>query len=159
MWTCPHCNGKTDDGFEICWTCRIPVGQVSQEASGKPRVVVTTTPSLESHVIEEYLWPVFGEAVWGANVLRDFAAGITDVIGGRSTAYEQVISRGRAAAIEELKANADRLGANAIVGLDVKYQVDGTMFMICASGTAVRVRCKQESSSAISVERSVDASV
>ena len=145
MWTCPHCDGKTDDAFEICWTCRTPRGQSSKDANDRERIIVTTTPTIGTHDVVEYFWPVFGETVWGANILRDFAASFTDAFGGRSSTYEDVLQRGRTEAILEMTRRAERVGANAVVDLDVKYEtLNGTMFLICASGTAVRVRPKDQ---------------
>lgn len=145
MWTCPHCNGQTDDGFDICWTCRTPVGQATKDANDRQRMIVTTTPTIATHDVVEYFWPVFGETVWGANILRDVAATFTDAFGGRSSTYEDVLQRGRTEAILEMTRSAERVGANAVVDLDVKYEtLNGTMFLICASGTAVRVRPKDQ---------------
>ena len=106
-------------------------------------MIITTTPNIEGKQIVEYKQMVFGEVVAGANFIRDFVAGLTDVFGGRSGAYESKITRGRLDAIEEMKANAQKIGANAIVGVEVNYaSIDGgkSMFMIVASGTAVVVR-------------------
>ncbi|MEZ6138733.1 MAG: YbjQ family protein [Pirellulaceae bacterium] len=139
MWTCPHCDGTTDDEFQICWSCRIPRGQ-SANFHECDRVLVTSTPTLCTHSILEYVGPVFGETVYGANFFRDFASGFTDMFGGRSQSYESILIRGRNAAIHEMQIRAERLGCNAIVGLVVQYDPIGdSMFMICASGTAVRV--------------------
>ncbi len=150
MWTCPNCDAQTEDGFDICWTCRTPNGQRSIDEASRQDFIVSTTPTIVTHDIVEYFWPVFGETVWGANVLRDFAASITDGFGGRSGTYEDVLKRGREEAILELKGKAKRIGANAVLDLDVKYEtLNGSMFLICASGTAVRVRPKAD---AISTE-------
>lgn len=136
MWTCDHCGGQTEDGFTICWTCRTPAGP----PSAADLVIVSTTSTIAGHEIVEHYGPVFGETVWSANWLRDFAASLAESLGGRSTTYEELLQRGRAQAILEMNRVAVRMGANAVVGLDVKYEsLDGTMYMICASGTAVRV--------------------
>jgi Putative heavy-metal-binding len=82
MWTCPNCDAQTDDGFDICWTCRTSNGQHSVDATSRQDFIVSTTETLETHDIVEYFWPVFGETVWGANILRDFAASFTDAFGG-----------------------------------------------------------------------------
>ena len=108
-------------------------------------MIVTTTPNVEGKQIVEYKQVVFGEVIAGANFMRDFFAGITDVIGGRSSVYERRISRARQDALkelEELEEKAHALGANAIVGVEVNYTTVGTksMFMVIASGTAVVVR-------------------
>lgn len=100
-------------------------------------MIVTTTPSVEGKQIVEYKQVVFGEVIAGANFMRDFFAGITDVIGGRSSVYERRISRARQDALKELEEKANALGANAIVGVEVNYTTVGTksMFMVIASGT------------------------
>lgn len=143
MWKCPQCDGQTEDGFDICWNCRTPFGQSARDANDPRTMIVTTTPTIATHEIVEYLGPVFGETVWGANFVRDFAASITDAFGGRSSTYEDVLQRGRAEAISEMTQRAERIGANAVVDLDVKYEsLNGTMFLMCALGTAVRVHPK-----------------
>ena len=105
-------------------------------------MIVTTTPNVEGKQIVEYKQVVFGEVIAGANFMRDFFAGITDAIGGRSSVYERRISRARQDALKELEEKAYALGANAIVGVEVNYTTVGTksMFMVIASGTAVVVR-------------------
>ena len=105
-------------------------------------MIVTTTTAIEGKPVQEYLGVVSGEAILGANVFRDFFAGITDLVGGRSGSYEQVLRRGRDTALEELKAEALSLGANAVIGVDLDYESlgsNGSMLMVTASGTAVRV--------------------
>ena len=99
-------------------------------------MIVTTTPNVEGKQIVEYKQVVFGEVIAGANFMRDFFAGITDVIGGRSSVYERRISRARQDALKELEEKAYALGANAIVGVEVNYTTVGTksMFMVIASG-------------------------
>ena len=105
---------------------------------------ITTTNSIEGKQIVEYKELVFGEIIAGSNFIRDFFAGITDFIGGRSGAYESRLARGREEALAEMKENAQKLGANAIVGVEVNYTTitseSKSMFMIVASGTAVIVR-------------------
>jgi len=103
-------------------------------------MIVTTTPSIEGKRIESYLGIVTGEAILGANVFRDFFASITDIVGGRSAAYEQELSRARDIALNEMQERALALGANAVVGVDIDYEVlrEG-MMMVSASGTAVRL--------------------
>lgn len=103
-------------------------------------MIITTTPTIEGHPIQEYTGIVTGEAIMGANVVRDFFASITDIVGGRSSAYESKLKEARDVAIDEMKAQASRLGANAIVAIDVDYEVirDG-MLMVAVSGTAVRI--------------------
>ena len=103
-------------------------------------MILTTTPSVEGRPIRDYLGIVTGEAIMGANVVRDFMASITDVIGGRSGAYEDQLQKARDICLREMSEHAERLGANAIVGIDLDYEVirEG-MLMVSASGTAVRL--------------------
>ncbi|MGI6553163.1 MAG: YbjQ family protein [Bacillota bacterium] len=104
-------------------------------------MIVTTTPNVEGRTITAYLGIVSGEAIMGANVIRDIFASITDVVGGRSGAYEAKLNEARRVALAEMTEEARRLGANAVVGVDVDYEVvrDG-MLMVTASGTAVVIR-------------------
>lgn len=140
MWTCPVCDGQTEDGYDVCWTCRTSRSGKQQYTFQSAGFVISTTPSLETHDIVRYIGPVFGEAAMGANFFRDFAAAVTDVFGGRSTAYEEVLQRGRNAAIDLMVHKAVQAGGNALVDLDVKYEAtNGTMFLVCASATAVYV--------------------
>lgn len=100
----------------------------------------TTTPTIEGHPIKQYLGIVTGEAIMGANLFRDFFAGIRDIVGGRTASYEQVLNDARTAAISELEQRAVELGANAVVGIDIDYEVLGQangMLMVAVSGTAV----------------------
>ena len=100
----------------------------------------TTTNSVEGHPAREYLGIVTGEVIVGANLFRDLFASITDIVGGRSGKYEDVLSRARKEAIGEMEAEAARLGGNAVVGVDLDYEVlgqNGSMLMVSASGTAV----------------------
>lgn len=105
-------------------------------------MIITMTDSVEGHRITEYFGVCTGEAILGANVVRDMFAGIRDFVGGRSGAYEKVIRAGKDAAIEDMQANAEELGANAVVGVDLDYEVvgeGGSMMMVVASGTAVKI--------------------
>ena len=106
-------------------------------------MLVTTTAVLEGHEIIEYKGLVFGEVVSGVNFIKDIFSGITDVLGGRSGTYEGEVQDARDKAIEEMCKRADRMGANAIVGVDIDYEVLGKengMLMVSVSGTAVRIR-------------------
>lgn len=101
---------------------------------------LTTTPGLEGRRIVRYCGIVAGEAVLGANVFKDMFAGIRDLVGGRSGTYEKELRKARQFALDELAAQADELGANAVVGIDLDYEVLGEkngMLMVTASGTAV----------------------
>ncbi len=105
-------------------------------------MIVTTTPSIEGQTIKNYKGIVTGETIIGANIFKDFFAGIRDIIGGRSGSYEKVLSEARETALEEMRARAQQLGANAIVGVDLDYEVigqNGSMLMVSASGTAVEI--------------------
>ncbi|WJV55512.1 heavy metal-binding domain-containing protein [Pectobacteriaceae bacterium CE90] len=103
---------------------------------------LSTTPTLEGYVITEYCGVVTGEAILGVNVFRDFFAGIRDIVGGRSGAYEKELGRARQIAFRELQEQAEALGANAVVGIDIDYQTvgkDNSMLMVSVSGTAVKI--------------------
>jgi len=104
------------------------------------RIILSTTPSLEGRRITAYLGVVAGEAVVGANIFRDLFAGIRDIVGGRSGAYEKELRKAREIACTDLRAAARELGADAVVGVDIDYEVlgkDNGMLMVSASGTAV----------------------
>lgn len=106
-------------------------------------MILTTTPSVEGKTIREYRGIVTGEAIVGANILKDIFAGIRDIVGGRSTAYEKELRRSRETALAELSEEARMKGADAVVGIDLDYEVvgsGGSMLMVAASGTAVRLR-------------------
>lgn len=105
-------------------------------------ILVTTTPTIEGQPIQEYLGIVTGEVIVGANIFRDMFASIRDVVGGRSGSYERVLADARKQAIEEIQAESASRGGNAVVGIDLDYEVigkTGSMLMVSASGTAVRV--------------------
>ena len=103
-------------------------------------MILTTTPSLEGKKITEYIGVVTGEAIMGANVFRDFFASITDIVGGRSAAYEKELGKARKVAMDEMAEQAKEIGGNAVVGIDLDYEVirDG-MLMVSVSGTAVKI--------------------
>lgn len=105
-------------------------------------MISTTTPSLDGYRIREYKGIVTGEAILGANVFKDLFAGIRDLVGGRSGTYEKELGRARQIALDELQQAAREKGANAVVGIDLDYEVLGQsngMLMVTASGTAVVV--------------------
>lgn len=105
-------------------------------------MIITTTPTVEGKTIQEYKGIVFGEVISGVNVVRDFAAGLSNFFGGRSGAYEEELMRARNQALYELEERAQGIGANAVVGVDIDYEVlgsDNGMLMVTASGTAVVV--------------------
>lgn len=104
-------------------------------------MLTSTTHSLEGHRITDYLGVVTGETIIGANVFRDFFAGITDIIGGRSGTYERVLQEARETSLNEMAEKARQLGGNAVIGIDVDYETigpNGGMLMVSVSGTAVR---------------------
>ena len=103
---------------------------------------VTTTPNIEGKRVTKYLGIVAGEAILGANLFKDLFAGIRDLVGGRSATYEKELQRARDIALEELRQRAQDLGANAVIGIDIDYEIMGKengMLMVSASGTAVMV--------------------
>jgi len=103
-------------------------------------VILTTTNSIEGHTITAYKGIVVGEAIMGANIVRDFFAGVTDIVGGRSGAYETKLKDARDEAMRELEERAAMMGANAVVGVDLDYEVVGdSMLMVSVSGTAVTI--------------------
>ncbi len=105
-------------------------------------MLITTTPNVEGRRIVEYKGIVFGEVITGVNFVKDFAAGLTNFFGGRSGSYEGEVIEARTAAILEMENRASAMGANAVVGLDIDYEVlgqGGNMIMVTASGTAVRI--------------------
>ncbi len=105
-------------------------------------MITSTTPTLQGMTITEYLGLVTGEAILGANVFRDVFAGIRDIVGGRSQAYEQELERAREIAMSEMTARAAKLGASAVVGIDIDYETigaNGSMLMVSVSGTAVTI--------------------
>ena len=102
-------------------------------------MIVTTTPSIEGRAITAYQGVVTGETVIGANIFRDLFAGIRDIVGGRSGAYEKVLAEARESALREMQDRARTLGGNAVVGVDLDYEVINNMLMVSASGTSVTV--------------------
>lgn len=103
---------------------------------------VTTTPSVEGRKVVKYCGVIAGEAILGANVFKDLFASVRDIVGGRSATYEKELQRAREIALAELQERAAKLGANAVVGVDLDYEVLGqgnSMLMVSASGTAVVV--------------------
>lgn len=105
-------------------------------------MILTTTQNIEGRVIAEYKGIIFGEVITGVNFLKDFGAGIRNIIGGRSNSYENELITARQQALGELSERASKLGADAVVGIDIDYEVLGAnngMLMVTASGTAVRL--------------------
>ncbi len=105
-------------------------------------MIISTTPTLEGRPIREYLGLVTGEVIVGANIFRDLFAGIRDIVGGRAGAYEGALRDARKQAYDELSYEAERLGADAVVAVDLDYEVvgqNGSMLMVSITGTAVRL--------------------
>jgi uncharacterized protein YbjQ (UPF0145 family) len=106
-------------------------------------MIITTTQGVEGRPIKTYHGIVTGEAIMGANIFKDLFAGIRDIVGGRSATYERELRRARELALEEIKAAATELGANAVVGVDLDYETVGgnaSMLMVTISGTAVTLQ-------------------
>ena len=105
-------------------------------------MILTTTPSKEGRTIAEYKGVVFGEVISGVNFIRDFAANIRNIVGGRSGSYEQELIDARRQAMDEMSERAMAMGADAVIGIDIDYEVlgeNGGMLMVTASGTAVKL--------------------
>ena len=105
-------------------------------------MIVTTTALIEGRPVREYKGIVTGEVIAGANLVRDIFASVTDIFGGRSGKYEEVLARAREEALGEMQAKAQALGANAVIGVDIDYEVlgkAGSMLMVSVSGTAVQI--------------------
>jgi len=107
-------------------------------------MIIVTVGELEGKPVKQYLGLVSGEAILGANIFKDFFAGIRDIVGGRAAAYEQELRKAKTIAVEEMTQQARELGANAILGVDLDYEnitvgQTGGMLMVSANGTAVRV--------------------
>ena len=104
-------------------------------------MILTTTPGVDGRATAEYLGVVTGEAILGANIVRDLFAGVRDIVGGRSGAYEEELRKAREIALSEMESEANARGADAILGIDLDYETvgNGSMLMVTASGTAVRL--------------------
>ncbi len=100
-------------------------------------MLTTTTNTIEGKTIKEYKGVVTGETIIGANIVKDFFANITDIVGGRSGMYEKTIAQAREIAMKEMTDKAVAMGANAVIGIDLDYETIGSMLMVNASGTAV----------------------
>ena len=105
-------------------------------------MIVSTTTAIEGRPVRDYLGVVTGEVIVGANLFRDIFASITDLVGGRSGKYEEVLARARREALAEMQEQARQLGGNAVIGVDIDYEVlgqNGSMLMVSVSGTAVKI--------------------
>ena len=107
-------------------------------------MIITTTPEVEGYAVTGYYGIVFGEVITGINFLRDFGAGIRNIVGGRSSCYEDELMQARTEALQELEQRAQGMGAHAVIGVDIDYEVlgQGNMLMVTASGTAVTLAAK-----------------
>lgn len=150
-WTCPNCREIHEDQFDSCWKCgtakdgsKIDFPVDSGELPGgdftTASLPCSTTPYLPGRTIDSVVGVVFGDAIMGANIIRDFAASLTEIVGGRSGAYEGNLRQGRDIALQEMMNEAVKLGADAVVGIDIDYEtINGSMLMVSASGTAVKL--------------------
>ncbi len=105
-------------------------------------MITTTTPDIQGRNIEQYMGVISSEVIIGANIFKDILGGLRDILGGRSGTYERVMEDAKNQALKELEAKAQRLGANAVVGIDLDFETigsRGSMLMVSASGTAVRI--------------------
>jgi len=104
-------------------------------------MLLTTTSIIQGREIDQYFGLVSGETIIGANIVKDFFAGITDIVGGRSGSYERVLKEAKEAALKEMSAQDLAMGANAVIGIDLDYETVGSsMLMVTAAGTAVKIR-------------------
>ena len=105
-------------------------------------MILSTTNTIETQPVKNYLGIVTGETIIGANIFKDFFAGIKNIVGGRSGSYEKVLREAKDTALKEMQEQAERLGANAVIGVDLDYETvgpNGGMLMVTASGTAVKI--------------------
>ena len=104
-------------------------------------MLLTTTPNIQGREITQYFGIVSGETIIGANLFKDFFAGIRDIVGGRASSYESVLREAKESALQEMSNQAARMGANAVIGIDLDFETvgaNGSMLMVTAAGTAVR---------------------
>jgi len=105
-------------------------------------MMLSTTNTIEGSPVKDYLGIVTGETIIGANIFKDLFAGIRDIVGGRSGSYERVLREAKDTALKEMTENASKLGASAVIGIDLDYETvgkNGGMLMVTASGTAVKL--------------------
>ena len=122
--------------YDICQIIKVPLGD------GGKSMITTTTPDIQGRNIEQYFGVISSEVIIGANIFKDILGGLRDILGGRSGTYERVMEDAKNQALKELETKALRLGANAIVGIDLDFETigsSGSMLMVSASGTAVRI--------------------
>ncbi|MCW1886820.1 YbjQ family protein [Luteolibacter flavescens] len=143
-WRCKECGALNDDLHPKCWKCGSGgIYQAGQAAAAKNGKIIhcSTTVGIPGREVASSLGVVFGEMVLGTSVFRDLLAGLQDLVGARSGTYENKLKEGRDIAFRELMREAESLGADAVIGIDVDYEtVAQTMLMICVSGTAVTLK-------------------
>jgi len=159
VWECINCSEVHEDDFDMCWRCgttrsgeqpvnflepdfrdeTVTEATEDEELENSISVLIfSTTSDLKTHTINKYIGVVSGEVVLGANAINDFAAGITDIVGGRSETYESYLQQGRKIALKEAAIQALRMGADAIIGITFDYEtIRGSMLMVSCTGTAV----------------------
>lgn len=138
MATCPNCGEKVPEDASFCTNCGQDLSKA--ELPEEVEMPVTTTNSIEGKEIEDYLGIVSGEAMMGANIVKDFTAGVRNIVGGRSGQYEEEIRKGRIEALKDLKAGAKELEADAVIGVSVDYEeMSEGMLWINITGTAVKL--------------------
>jgi len=162
-WTCINCKETHEEQYDSCWKCGnsrndntkvVPDSDFIEAESlidNNPEKIAvnmpcSTTPTIAGYTIMTTIGVVCGEAIMGANIMRDFVAGITDIVGGRSGVYETKLRDGRDIALKEMMLEAKNLGADAVIGVDIDYEtIGGSMLMVSASGTAITMKqIKQE---------------
>lgn len=146
MWVCKGCGEEQDDNYEVCWNCdTIKDGVELEETDYEDSLIFSTTSSLETHYIRKYLGIVSGETILGANIISDFFAGVTDIVGGRSGTYEDYLREARQSALATVGQRAIGIKANAVIGVKFDYEtIRGSMLMVTCTGTAVVVEAKDD---------------
>lgn len=144
MWQCNTCGEMHDNQFDSCWKCANNGNEIIQGDEAEITIVsgveVSTIPTIPNKRIIKSLGLACGETIIGANVISDTIAGFTDFFGGRSGTYESKLKSARLIAVNEMKQEAKQLGANAVVGVKIEFEViREAMLMACATGTAVIV--------------------
>lgn len=136
-WKCENCGELNDEeAHRACWKCK-----KARFGTNDVDVFCSTTLEIPGYRVVESKGVVFGEAILGANLFRDLLAGVRDIVGGRSGAYESKLREARTVALGEMMQEARSMGADAVIGIDVDYETVGqTMLMVCASGTAVTLQ-------------------
>ncbi len=138
MAICPNCGEEVPEDSSFCTHCGQDLSDV--ESLEEVEMPTTTTNSIEGREIEEYLGIVSGEAMMGADIMKDLSAGIKDIVGGRSGKYEEEIRKGRTEAMKDLKDRAKEMEADAVIGISVDYEeMSEGMLWINVTGTAVEL--------------------